>query len=413
MSEQILLTINEAERTVESSKKLILGVEHDHQAERVYFSIPKTIFMDENVDLMGNDISIYVLYKNAANSTYRQECTSTRAVDGDNIKFSWLLSSYVLDKRGNVSFSVWVQKTTTGTDSETGAEVVVETNDWHTTPYVGIVLPGLEFEDEDVEVITNDSLSIKALLEQFDDAQGMTDTEVAEYVTGVLTPINESIATLQSNYSTLGQTVQNQGTAISSMGDQVTANKNNITTLQATLANKIDKSSVKNTVNNSVNEIPNSKAVMDYVGIQLKLTENTTWKGIEIKNPYFLDDENDEELNTLEYIDTGYYIAKIRLDSMGTNDDDMEELGDEYVLYLTGFIKKERADSRLTAHDVFGKGTIISLELHQLLNNSSNRLHKYQPDLKLYEPSNGQDEILYKNTSAFHGVIEGIYKVTI
>ena len=352
---QILLTVDEATRSLKHEGRLILGVEQDHRAERVYFTLPKTIFMDADVELNNNAVTIKIVYKNASNSTYSQECTST-IVDNDDetITFSWLLTSYVFTKRGNVSFLVWVHKDVYGTDSETGEQVVVESNDWHTTPFIGEVLPGLEITDETIEPITSDSTSYAALIEmvneldaKLDDITGYTEAEIDAMFATVNSSIDTKISTAKSSIDT---------------------------EVDAIDAAKLDKSSLSTTVVDDDSKVATSKAVKTYVDNQIGsipksvvLTEDTTWKDSNTNNKN--EDGSirvrgmvDNDYTYFNYPETGFYQATINLTNLydvtvtyekdeNDNDDPGVVLG-SYTLPVQGLLTPGR-DCYMTCNDIY------------------------------------------------------------
>lgn len=434
-SNQILLTVDEATRSLKHEGRLILGVEQDHRAERVYFTLPKTIFMDADVVLNNNAVTIKIVYKNASNSTYSQECTSTIVDNGDEtITFSWLLTSYVFTKRGNVSFLVWVHKDVYGTDSETSEQVVVESNDWHTTPFIGEVLPGLEITDETIEPITSDSTSYAALMEmineldaKLDDITGYTEAE-----------IDAMFATVDSNYSTLSQTVSNQGNSISSMSTQVNTNKTNIASINNIKIGKVSQSasmtgilvgnydaldSVSGSgktfetteISNSDTKVPTSNLV--YNAVKSAPVEDTTWKDSNTDNKnedgsIRVRGINNNDYTYFDYPDTGFYRATINLTNLydvtqnyqvgnEEKDDDPGVVLEGYTLPVQGLIAPGR-DCYMTCSDIYGIDDKVGLLLEKgytpLSINKYEEGKRYFNNSSILSESNGN----YDSITAFY-----------
>ena len=384
---QILLTVDEATRSLKHEGRLILGVEQDHRAERVYFTLPKTIFMDADVELNNNAVTIKIVYKNASNSTYSQECTSTIVDNGDEtITFSWLLTSYVFTKRGNVSFLVWVHKDVYGTDSETGEQVVVESNDWHTTPFIGEVLPGLEITDETIEPITSDSTSYAALMEmvneldaKLDDITGYTEAE-----------IDAMFATVDSNIDNLTNTVSGLSSSVDLLNTTTSSHTTSIRNLNMTKVGLVDEetstegilignggtNSVRGSgktfnedeITNDSNKIPTSNLV--YNAVKSAPVEDTTWKDSNTDNKnedgsIRILGTSDNEYTTFDYPETGFYKASINLTNLHdvTVPDNDVPIG-PYTLCVQGLIAPGR-DCYMTCSDVYELDDKVGLLLEK------------------------------------------------
>lgn len=148
---EITLTVDEPNRKLQYSGELVLGVEHDCRAERVYFEMPQIV--GDNIDLSSTDVKIFIDYKNGYNEPYCVECTDKKLTNGVII-FSWLLGSTVTEVKGDVTFTVCVKKIVNGEDF----------NIWHTIPFVGKVIKGVEPSDH--EVIEDDIVDTKQLREE-------------------------------------------------------------------------------------------------------------------------------------------------------------------------------------------------------------------------------------------------------
>ena len=166
--EKTIITIDENARTLSCKDKVLIGVESDYEAKRLYFVAPKFIWMDKKIDLSSPDVKIYVKYKNAYSEPYYVECTDKKVDETDNSKitFSWLIGDTATLRKGNVTFSVWFRKGTLETNSEGVIELKNVTNEWHTTTITGEVLAGIDTSTATEEIIQDKTASIYALYER-------------------------------------------------------------------------------------------------------------------------------------------------------------------------------------------------------------------------------------------------------
>lgn len=192
LENKVTLDVNEPSRTITNSGTVLLGVEGDDKAERIYFKIPKYIFMDENVDLSSNNIEISIIYTNATNNTYIHECTEKSTVtetteEGtkDFVIFSWVLSTAVTEAAGVVKFVVWVKNKVVGED---GVETIQ--NEWHSTTYEGTVLKGIPVTNKTPEEISNPTTTAYLLTVKVDEAVSTANSAMA-YVNEAIGLVNE------------------------------------------------------------------------------------------------------------------------------------------------------------------------------------------------------------------------------
>lgn len=166
--EKTIITIDENARTLSCKDKVLIGVESDYEAKRLYFVAPKFIWMDQKIDLSSPDVKIYVKYKNAYSEPYYIECTDKKVdeTDTSKITFSWLIGDTATLRKGNVTFSVWFRKGTLETNSEGVKELKNITNEWHTTTITGEVLAGIDTSTATEEIIQDKTASIYALYER-------------------------------------------------------------------------------------------------------------------------------------------------------------------------------------------------------------------------------------------------------
>lgn len=176
--EKTIITIDENARTLSCKDKVLIGVESDYEAKRIYFVAPKFIWMDQKIDLSSQDVKIYVKYKNAYSEPYYVECTDKKVdeTDTSKITFSWLIGDTATLRKGNVTFSVWFRKGTLETNSE-GVKVLKNvTNEWHTTTITGEVLAGIDTSTATEEIIQDQTSSIYALYERIYATEGSFTT---------------------------------------------------------------------------------------------------------------------------------------------------------------------------------------------------------------------------------------------
>lgn len=176
--EKTIITIDENARTLSCKDKVLIGVESDYEAKRLYFVAPKFIWMDQKIDLSSPDVKIYVKYKNAYSEPYYIECTDKKVdeTDTSKITFSWLIGDTATLRKGNVAFSVWFRKGTLETNSEGVKELKNVTNEWHTTTITGEVLAGIDTSTTTEEIIQDKTASIYALYERIYATEGSFTT---------------------------------------------------------------------------------------------------------------------------------------------------------------------------------------------------------------------------------------------
>ena len=176
--EKTIITIDENARTLSCKDKVLIGVESDYEAKRIYFVAPKFIWMDKKIDLSSPDVKIYIKYKNAYSEPYYVECTDKKVdeTDTSKITFSWLIGDTATLRKGNVTFSVWFRKGTLETNSEGVKELKNVTNEWHTTTITGEVLAGIDTSTATEEIIQDKTASIYALYERIYATEGSFTT---------------------------------------------------------------------------------------------------------------------------------------------------------------------------------------------------------------------------------------------
>jgi hypothetical protein len=110
--------------------ELILGVAGDDSSECKYFKMPKVI--GNGIDVTDTTCSLRILYKNAAGEP-DYFVVKQRVSDDDAVVFCWELERKVTEAAGDVEFSFHVCRVVDG----------YVRNEWHTTPAIGVVLPGI------------------------------------------------------------------------------------------------------------------------------------------------------------------------------------------------------------------------------------------------------------------------------
>lgn len=195
---EVTLTINEATRELEYEGDLVLGVEGDYKAERIYFISPKIV--GDNIDVSANTVQIYIDYKNALNEPYITQSTDKAEQDDGTVKFSWVLGANVAAKKGNVKFRVCFKNINAAGE---------RTNEWHTTWTAGEILEGIDVSEKTPEVITDETTSTAQMMNRmsemetlFNNVTGYTkdevDTKVSE-VNSAVEAVDEKVDTFMTN----------------------------------------------------------------------------------------------------------------------------------------------------------------------------------------------------------------------
>lgn len=149
----IVLTIDEPTREIRYTGELLLGVEGDCQAEKIYFEAPKTV--GNFIDLQAESTLIYVDFKNAEGEPYFIECGDREYhEDTDTVSFSWLLTERVAVEKGTVKFRVCVK-----TDED-------EPKEWHTSIFTGKILEGINVEGKSPEIVPDETITTYQLIEE-------------------------------------------------------------------------------------------------------------------------------------------------------------------------------------------------------------------------------------------------------
>ena len=244
--EKTIITIDENARTLSCKDKVLIGVESDYEAKRLYFAAPKFIWMDKKIDLSSPDVKIYVKYKNAYSEPYYVECTDKKVDETDNSKitFSWLIGDTATLRKGNVTFSVWFRKGTLETNSEGVKELKNVTNEWHTTTITGEVLAGIDTSTATEEIIQDKTASIYALYERIY-ATEKSFTVAAQNAKNDINEYKEAAKTAAQDAQTAAETARTE--ANSAKIDALTT----ISGAQTTAENAIN--SAKNTALSSIN----------------------------------------------------------------------------------------------------------------------------------------------------------------
>lgn len=244
--EKTIITIDENARTLSCKDKVLIGVESDYEAKRLYFVAPKFIWMDQKIDLSSPDVKIYVKYKNAYSEPYYVECTDKKVdeTDTSKITFSWLIGDTATLRKGNVTFSIWFRKGTLETNSEGVKELKNVTNEWHTTTITGEVLAGIDTSTATEEIIQDKTASIYALYERIYATEG-SFTAAAQNAKNDINEYKEAAKTAAQDAQAAAETARTE--ANSAKTDALTA----ISGAQTTAENAIN--SAKNTALSSIN----------------------------------------------------------------------------------------------------------------------------------------------------------------
>lgn len=121
-----LCTIDVTTRTITIPESLkIAGVMADNKVKRIYFKVPKQA---QIADL--SKLDVHINYLNAEMQGDRHDCTD-KAISGEYMTFSWLISDFATMYKGNITFIVCMD------NAETEEH-------WNTTVATLTVLEGLE-----------------------------------------------------------------------------------------------------------------------------------------------------------------------------------------------------------------------------------------------------------------------------
>ena len=283
--EKTIITIDENARTLSCKDKVLIGVESDYEAKRLYFVAPKFIWMDQKIDLSSPEVKIYVKYKNAYSEPYYVECTDKKVdeTDTSKITFSWLIGDTATLRKGNVTFSIWFRKGTLETNSE-GIKVLKNvTNEWHTTTITGEVLAGIDTSTATEEIIQDQTSSIYALYERIYATEGSFTAaaqNAKDDINKYKTDAEIAAQAAQVNAQTAAQEANNAKTealtAISSAKtdalNSISANVNEVRAAKnATVAAKDEAIAAKNeavTAKNTVVEAKTAIENMKYYSIE-------------------------------------------------------------------------------------------------------------------------------------------------
>lgn len=119
-------TIDVTTRTITIPESLkIAGVMADNKVKRIYFKVPKQA---QITDL--SKLDVHINYLNAEMQGDRHDCTD-KAISGEYMTFSWLISDFATMYKGNITFIVCMD------NAETEEH-------WNTTVATLTVLEGLE-----------------------------------------------------------------------------------------------------------------------------------------------------------------------------------------------------------------------------------------------------------------------------
>ena len=254
--EKTIITIDENARTLSCKDKVLIGVESDYEAKRLYFVAPKFIWMDQKIDLSSPDVKIYVKYKNAYSEPYYVECTDKKVdeTDTSKITFSWLIGDTATLRKGNVTFSVWFRKGTLETNSEGVKELKNVTNEWHTTTITGEVLAGIDTSTATEEIIQDKTASIYALYERIYSTE-KSFTAAAQNAKNDINTYKEAAETAAQNAQVAAETARTEADSAKNSA------LNAISGAQTTAENAID--SAKNialgNISAKVNEVNAAK----------------------------------------------------------------------------------------------------------------------------------------------------------
>lgn len=154
----------------------LFGVKGDKDVERKFFQCPRIV--GDNIDLSLHRIYISYAFVQSSGSTAFPDISDGRyhcedmTVDGDYIRFSWLLSENVFLKDGYIAFKVMAMCS----DGEN-----LKTK-WNTTPAYGAILTTVPDGDDIVELYPDVINQLYDRLEALE-AGGVDDEKISQVVT--------------------------------------------------------------------------------------------------------------------------------------------------------------------------------------------------------------------------------------
>lgn len=204
-------TIDVTTRTITIPDSLkIAGVMADNKTKRIYFKVPKQA---QIADL--SKLDVHINYLNAEMQGDRHDCTD-KAISGEYMTFSWLISDFATMYKGNIKFIVCMD------NAETEEH-------WNTTVATLSVLEGLEtgatIAEQNPDVLEDMLQRIEAL-EKGGGGSGITDA-TATIDNNVGTPdvdVEVEDGTLKFSFKNLKGEQGQQGQQGSKGDDGVTPN---------------------------------------------------------------------------------------------------------------------------------------------------------------------------------------------
>lgn len=216
-----VLTIDEPTRSIKYDGDLLLGVEGDKYAERIYFVAPKIV--GDGIDLSADTTRIDVKFTNGYGDSYYVECNDAVVQEDGNVMFSWLLTEKVAVTYGNVSFTVCVKTL--------NAENTVE-KEWHTVPYIGKISKGVETTLEDVEIITDFTVPTYEMVQEFNAFNSRLDDFWDEVANKADMEHDHAVATSSQN----GFMSASDKTSVLQSASDIVTLKNDVTKINASIA---------------------------------------------------------------------------------------------------------------------------------------------------------------------------------
>ena len=189
--------------------ELTFGVESDAGSERKWFQCPR--YVGNNLDLASCFVRMNFRNANGEMDSYLVDDVT---VDGDNVKFSWVLSLKVTKYKGQVKFVVCA----------VGPNQKVE---WHTTLGAGIVLEGLEPDAAVVEAGTADVVA--QLIAMVEAQTAAVEAEGANQIKAVQTAAKTaetaSVAEIEAKGVNTRESIPDDYTALSEAVDKLDRNR--------------------------------------------------------------------------------------------------------------------------------------------------------------------------------------------
>lgn len=183
--------------------ELVFGVESDAGSQRKWFQCPR--YVGDNLDLASCFVRMNFRNANGEMDSYLVDDVT---IEGDNVKFSWVLSQKAVRYKGQVKFVVCA----------VGPNQKVE---WHTTLGSGMVLEGLEPNAAMVEAETADVVAqlIAMVVQQTAEVEKVGADQVAVVKAAAKTAESDAVAEIEAKGVNVKESIPEDYTSLENTMD--------------------------------------------------------------------------------------------------------------------------------------------------------------------------------------------------